>query len=171
MEDIITLKQLTDIDEALLLDHEFSTQFPWYKQGEYFIRCLEENREGKRITVMAFYGNSLAGCCHLIYNSQYPYFIRNNIPEVNDLNVFQEFRRKRIASKILDELERRASKTSKYIGLGVGLYKDYGNAQRMYGKRGYIMDGNGVTYNNVQVQPGKSVMVDDELLIYLVKEL
>ncbi|MFK4169673.1 hypothetical protein ACI2LM_25815 [Paenibacillus lautus] len=87
------------------------------------------------------------------------------------MNVFREFRRKKIASKILDELEKRVSKTSKYIGLGVGLYKDYGNAQRMYGKRGYIMDGNGMTYNNVQVQPGKSVKVDDELLIYLVKEL
>ncbi|MFK4169674.1 hypothetical protein ACI2LM_25820 [Paenibacillus lautus] len=61
MKDFITLKQLSDIDEAVLLDQAFSTHFPWYKQGEYFIRCLEENREGKRITIMAFYGNSLAG--------------------------------------------------------------------------------------------------------------
>lgn len=171
MEGIITLKQLSNLDEAALLDQEFSTHFPWYKQSEYFIRCLEENRDGKRITIMAFYGDSLAGCCHLIYNSQYPFFIKENIPEVNDLNVFQEYRRKKIASKLLDELERRASKTFKYIGLGVGLHRDYGNAQRMYGKRGYVMDGNGTTYNNVQVQPGQCVMVDDELLIYLVKEL
>lgn len=41
----------------------------------------------------------------------------------------------------------------------------------MYGKRGYVMDGKGMTYNNIQVEPGQTVMVDDELLIYLIKAL
>lgn len=77
----------------------------------------------------------------------------------------------KIASRLFDEFERIASDTSRYIGLGVGLYKDYGNAQRMYMSRGYIADGNGITYENVPVAPGKSVVVDDELLIYLVKDL
>ncbi|MCM3782402.1 GNAT family N-acetyltransferase [Neobacillus mesonae] len=170
MNDII-LKQLSNLDEAALLDREFSAHFPWYKQSNYYIRCLEENHNGKRITLMAFDGGSLAGCCHLIHNSKYPFFTNQNIPEINDLNVFQEFRRQGIASKLLDELEKNASESYKYIGLGVGLYKDYGNAQQLYNKRGYVMDGNGLTYNNQQVEPGKSVMVDDELLIYLIKEL
>jgi hypothetical protein len=87
------------------------------------------------------------------------------------LNVFLEFRRKKIASTMFDELEATVSKFSRYIGLGVGLFKDYGNAQRMYTSRGYIMDGNGMTYKNVQVEPGKPVMVDDDLIIYLVKDL
>ncbi|WP_246054229.1 GNAT family N-acetyltransferase [Paenibacillus anaericanus] len=120
---------------------------------------------------MAFYEDQLAGCCHLLYESKYPFFQSDNIPEINDLNVFPEFRRKGIASKLFDEIESIAATTSKYIGLGVGLYKDYGNAQMMYGNRGYVMDGKGMTYSNIQVQPGHSVMVDDELLIYLVKEL
>jgi len=33
------------------------------------------------------------------------------------------------------------------------------------------MDGNGMTYKNVQIEPGKSVMVDDDLIIYLIKDL
>ncbi len=37
--------------------------------------------------------------------------------------------------------------------------------------RGYVADGNGMTYKNVPVIPGKSVVVDDELIIYLVKDL
>lgn len=37
--------------------------------------------------------------------------------------------------------------------------------------RGYIADGTGITYENVPVIPGESVVVDDELLIYLVKDL
>ena len=34
-----------------------------------------------------------------------------------------------------------------------------------------LRDGNGITYENAPVVPGKSVVVDDELLIYLVKDL
>ncbi len=71
----------------------------------------------------------------------------------------------------MDELELNAAKTSRFIGLGVGLYKDYGNAQRMYTSRGYVLDGRGITYNNVPVIPGNSVIVDDDLLLYLVKDL
>lgn len=171
MKDIITLKQLSNIAEAGILDHDFSQQYRWYSKGDYFHKCLVENLEDKRITLMAFYEDELAGCCHLLYNSQYPYFRDDNIPEINDLNVFPEYRRKNIASRMFDELELIASKTSRYVGLGVGLYQDYGNAQRMYGKRGYVMDGKGMTYKNNQVQPGQPVMVDDDLLIYLVKEL
>ena len=111
------------------------------------------------------------GCCHLLFNSDYPFFRDNRIPEINNLNVFPEYRRKKIASTIFDELEAIVSTLSRYIGLGVGLYKDYGNAQRMYTSRGYVMDGNGMTYKNVQVEPGKSVMVDDDLIIYLIKDL
>ncbi|GMK44289.1 N-acetyltransferase [Paenibacillus glycanilyticus] len=171
MTNRISLRQLSSLDEAEMLNKEFAAHFPWYRQGDYYIRCLEENRAGKRITLMAFYGEELAGCCHLIYESKYPYFAERHIPEVNDLSVFQEYRKKGIASKLLDELERKTSESFKYIGLGVGLYKDYGNAQRLYGKRGYVMDGNGLTYNNVKVKPGTDVFVDDELLVYMVKEL
>jgi GNAT superfamily N-acetyltransferase len=171
VNDIITIKQLSNSDEAGLLDHEFSQRYPWYRQGDYYLKCLYENLEGKRISLMALYEGSLAGCCHLLYHSEYPFFRDQNIPEINDLNVFPEYRRKKIASKLFDDLELIASKTSKYIGLGVGLYQDYGNAQRMYGKRGYVMDGKGIIYKNTQVQPGQSAIVDDDLLVYLVKEL
>jgi hypothetical protein len=33
------------------------------------------------------------------------------------------------------------------------------------------MDGNGITYKNVPVVPGQSAVVDDELLLYLIKNL
>lgn len=87
------------------------------------------------------------------------------------MNIFPEYRKRQIASKLFDELERIAAKTSRFIGLGVGLYKDYGNAQRMYTSRGYILDGRGMMYNNVPVIPGQPIMVDDELLLYLTKDL
>lgn len=167
----INTKRLTSIEEADLLERIFFEQFKWYKPGGYFQNCLNENITGSRITLMAYWEGQLAGCCHLLFNSQYPFFRDNIIPEINDLNVFPDYRRRRIASTILDELEAIVSTSYRYIGLGVGLYKDYGNAQRMYTSRGYIMDGNGMTYKNVPVEPGKSVMVDDDLVIYFIKDL
>eukprot|EP00792_Barthelona_sp_PAP020_P000405 TRINITY_DN10637_c0_g1_i1.p1 TRINITY_DN10637_c0_g1~~TRINITY_DN10637_c0_g1_i1.p1 ORF type:complete len:75 (-),score=8.61 TRINITY_DN10637_c0_g1_i1:232-456(-) len=67
--------------------------------------------------------------------------------------------------------ENKASEDYTHIGLGVGLYKDYGNAQRLYVKRGYVLDGNGIVYKNEQVVPGSQVTVDDDLLLYLIKPL
>ncbi|MDT0122416.1 GNAT family N-acetyltransferase [Paenibacillus sp. RRE4] len=171
MENQIRIRHLSNHEEVSLLNFEFSKRYPWYTSNDYFDKCLEENIEGKRVTLMAYYGDTLAGCCHLIFTSDYPYFKTGNIPEINDLNVFPEFRRKGIASTMFDELERIASMRSRFIGLGVGLYKDYGNAQMMYNKRGYYMDGRGITYKNIEVKPGEQVMVDDDLLMYLIKPL
>ena len=166
----LILRQLSSDEEANLLCEEYIRRFPWY-HSDYFTTCLLENREGKRVSLMAMYEGKLAGCCHLLYESAYPHFKDANIPEINDLSVFPAFRRNKIASTLLDELERMASERSRWVGLGVGLYQDYGNAQMMYNKRGYVMDGKGITYQNIQVNPGQSVIVDDDLLIYLVKDL
>ncbi|MEK4978169.1 GNAT family N-acetyltransferase [Bacillus sp. FSL K6-6540] len=171
MTNSISITQLTNHEEAFLLDNEFSKRYPWYTSKDYFYKCLEENKQGNRVTLLAYYEGTLAGCCHLLFISGYPNFKRDNIPEINDLNVFSEFRRKGIASKMLDEFERIVSKRSRFIGLAVGLYKDYGNAQIMYNKRGYKMDGNGIFYKNVEVESGEQVTVDDDLLLYLIKEL
>lgn len=171
MTNPISIKQLSTREEASVLDVEFSKRYPWYTSKDYFYKCLEENDQGSRVTLLAYFEGTLAGCCHLLLASDYPNFKRDNIPEINDLNVFPEFRRKGIASKLFDEFEEIASKRSGQIGLAVGLYKDYGNAQRMYNKRGYVMDGHGISYKNIEVKPGEQVSVDDDLLLYLIKDL
>ncbi|MFD2611051.1 GNAT family N-acetyltransferase [Paenibacillus gansuensis] len=167
----ITLKRLKTQDQVDLLDTEFSKHYPWFTQSNYHETCLAENEAGTRVTMLAYYNDDLAGCCHLLRKSKYPYFEQLHIPEINNLNVFPQYRKQRVASTLLDELENIAAMYSKFVGLGVGLYKDYGNAQRMYCKRGYVLDGNGVTYQNVEVNPGTTVMVDDDLLLYLMKEV
>ncbi|MFF2091064.1 GNAT family N-acetyltransferase [Paenibacillus sp. NPDC058174] len=171
MEEQITLKRLSSQEEATALDATFSVIYPWHSSSDYYEKCLAENREGIRVTLIAYYGKEMAGCCHLLYSSAYPDFKCNGIPEINDLNVFPAYRRRGIANAIFDELEAVAAKTGDKIGLGVGLYKDYGNAQMMYTQRGYVLDGNGIMYANEAVRPGTNVRVDDDLLLYLVKTL
>jgi hypothetical protein len=70
----------------------------------------------------------------------------------------------------MDEAERRMFEKSKTIGIGVGMYADYGAAQRMYVLRGYVPDGRGLFYKEQPVLPGKEVLVDDYLVLYLTKE-
>jgi hypothetical protein len=69
----------------------------------------------------------------------------------------------------MDAVERIAFEKHGIVGIGVGMYASYGSAQRMYAKRGYIPDGRGITYNNEVVDPGSSVRVDDELVLYMTK--
>lgn len=138
---------------------------------KYINSCFKQNEAKERITFIAFVNGEVAGYVNILYKSFYPHFLENNIPEINDLAVIFKFRRKGIGKMLIDKCEKFASSKYDYIGLGVGLYKDYGSAQRLYTKNGYILDGNGLIYNNVEVKPGKDVFVDDDLLLYLYKKV
>lgn len=138
---------------------------------KYFNRCLAENTSGERITFVALLDGVIAGYVNVIYQSQYPYFLQHNIPEINDLYVAPQFRRNGIGRALICECEKHAAGTYESIGLGVGLYIGYGSAQRLYARMGYIPDGQGLMYRNKEVLPGRDVFVDDDLLLYLYKKI
>jgi len=139
--------------------------------GQYIHRCFKENQTSERVTFVASIDNEAAGYVNIIFKSEYPYFREKNIPEINDLRVIPRHRQKGVGKALIDKCEEYAADKYEYIGLGVGLYKDYGSAQRLYTKNGYIFDGNGLIYNNAEVKPGSNVPVDDDLLLYLYKRL
>ena len=76
---------------------------------------------------------------------------------------------------LLDAAEKVALTKSPIIGLGVGLYAGadggYGPAQRLYIKRGYILDGKGVSYNYKPIIPGNSYPLDEELVLWFLKKI
>ena len=86
-----------------------------------------------------------------------------------DLNVLPAFRKAGVASTLLNYAEEAAFKKSDIIGIGVGLYPDYGAAQRLYVKRAYFPNGLGVTYNYQPVTPGKQYPLDDDLVLWFTK--
>jgi hypothetical protein len=57
------------------------------------------------------------------------------------------------------------------VGLGVGLYTDYGAAQRLYVRRGYVPDGRGLSSNNRPVKPGTYIRVDDSLVLMMTRKV
>jgi GNAT superfamily N-acetyltransferase len=88
---------------------------------------------------VAVAGERLFGYDTLITFSKYPSFSDKGTPEVNDLNVVARARRQGIATLIIAFLEEHTLALGhQEIGIGVGLYADYGSAQRRYIKPGYI---------------------------------
>jgi ribosomal protein S18 acetylase RimI-like enzyme len=88
-----------------------------------------------------------------------------------DLNVLPAFRRQGIATRLLDTAEQLVVQRASAVGIGVGMDSDYGAAQRLYVRRGYVPDGSGLTYGCVHVKYGDQIRVDDSLVLYLVKQL
>jgi GNAT superfamily N-acetyltransferase len=108
----------------------------------------------------------------LLWLSAYSPFRELGIPEIQDLVVAESRRGQGVATRIIVALEDRARlRGHKQIGLGVGLYADYGPAQRLYLRLGYMPDGRGLTYRTLPAPGGANVRVDDDLLVWLVKSL
>jgi GNAT superfamily N-acetyltransferase len=132
-------------------------------------RYYVEQEMGQRIVFLAFYDGEFAGHVNIIWKSEYPLFAEQNIPEISDLIVLPDFRRQGIATALMDETEKVVFKRYPVAGIGVGMYADYGPAQRMYVLRGYIPDRLGLMYKRKPVKPGEMVKVDDDLVLYLMK--
>ena len=85
--------------------------------------------------------------------------------------MFESFRKQGIGNQLLEEAEKRVKFVSSKVTLGVGVHLGYGPAQRLYIRRGYIPDGTGVWYRNKPLEMGASCQNDDDLVLYLSKDL
>jgi len=162
-------RDIITITPYLKLEHIEELASSFNKPLSTFQKYLTEQEKKERLVWVAFYDNKIAGYVTLQFKSHYKPFAEKNIPEIVDLNVLPDFRNKGIASELLTLAENAAN--SKIIGIGVGLYPDYGSAQRIYIKRGYIPDGCGITYNGEQLKPGTKTILDDDLILWLTKEI
>lgn len=167
MDNSIKIRQMTEPDVDLV--YQVFTEHNIGKPRDYILSCWEQNRAGERVTLLAFYQEQFAGCLHLIVTSHYPYFVEHGIPEINDFNVIPPFRRLGIGNVLMEAIEELAFEKYGTVGIGVGLYESYSNAQRLYAKRGYIPDGRGLLYQQQPVTAGAMVRVDDDLNLYFTK--
>lgn len=147
------------------------TAIGWNKPASQYQQYLAEQTAGERVVLVATVDNAFAGYVTIVWTSHYPPFRAAGIPEVVDFNVLPHYRRRQIGTKLMDEAEARIAQRSAVAGIGVGLYSDYGAAQRMYVLRGYVPDGRGIWYDVHQVEPGETVCVDDSLALFFTKQL
>jgi GNAT superfamily N-acetyltransferase len=166
------MPQISELQESFI---------PWVKKGYgkmgwepdegYFEKCLEQQEASELIVLVGHDDMSYFGHLKLVWKPECLEFRNNNIPEIKDLNVIPEMRRQGIATELIARAESLASTKCKAIGISVGLHYWYGPAQRLYAKHGYIPDGRGIYFNNVQVGAKDTVIANDELVLRLVKEL
>jgi hypothetical protein len=71
----------------------------------------------------------------------------------------------------MDSAEALIAARSDVAGIGLGLYADYAGAHLMYLSRGYRPDGRGLAYRGVTINPGASVLVDDDLVLMMTRTL
>jgi GNAT superfamily N-acetyltransferase len=143
----------------------------WNKPAAQYERYLAEQETGQRPVLVAFVDAVFAGYVTVQWLSDYPPFQEANIPEIVDFNVLPHVRRRGIGSRLMDAAEQTVAQRSSVVGIRVGLYADYGSAQRMYVKRGYIPDGRGLFSHGHWVKGGESVMADDDLMLCFTKDL
>lgn len=143
----------------------------WPKPRELFETYDRRVVAGELDLAVAVVDAQLVGYLLIEPRSSYPPFAAAGIPEIADFNVLPSHRTQGVGTALMDEAERRVAEHSDVVGLGVGLYADYGTAQRMYARRGYLPDGAGVVRHGAPVAPGATIRLDDEPNLMFTKQL
>jgi len=147
------------------------TEIGWDKAVEFYQKYLREQENSLRKVLVATVDDQFAGYVTVICQSGYKPFQDAGISEIQDFNVRPKFRKNGIGTALMDRAEELVSERVDIVGIGVGMYADYGTAQRMYVKRGYVPDGRGLTYKGRVLEPGEKTVNDDDLILYFVKNV
>ena len=142
----------------------------WPSREEILTRYFKEQESGEREVLVAEIDGAVAGYVTILPSAKHGPFAEV-YPELSDFNVFVPFRNQGIGNQLLEEAEKRVKFVSSKVTLGVGLHLGYGPAQRLYIRRGYIPDGTGVWYRNKSLEIGASCQNDNDLVLYLSKDL
>ena len=143
----------------------------WDKPASQYEKYLDEQDRGMRTVILAFQENGFVGYLTILWSSSYTPFFDAGIPEISDLNVLIDHRKKGVGTSLVAEAEEIVRHRSSVVGIGVGMDRDYGPAQRLYVKLGYIPDGKGIISHGRYPKFGEQVTVNDSLNLYFTKDL
>jgi len=166
----ITLRTATLTDIPKLWD--MAVAMGVGKDDGYFDKSLEFQGQGHREVIIASVDNVDVGYGMMAWQPKYAFFRKLGIAEIQDLNVLPDYRRRGVASLMIEYCENLArEKGHEHIGIGVGMDASYGAAQQLYVRRGYVPDGNGVTYDRKTLVKGDFKPIDDDMSLMLIKSL
>ncbi len=139
-----------------------------FQDVEYYEHCITRQAEGDMVIVLA----KGVGFCLLNFAPKYARFKVIGVAEIQDLNVLTEHRCKGVGMALIQFCEKYLKdKGHDEVGIGVGLDRSFGAAQRLYARLGYIPDGDGVTYDRKQVATGEFRPIDANLSLMMTKGL
>jgi len=161
-------------DKDILALYKFAERMNANNEAMYFDKCFDEVRHNKRIIVIIESASSsrILGYGQLIWSPIYAPFKKQEIPEIQDLNVIADARGKGIGSAMMEFLEAEAKKAGySEIGIGVGVIARFGAAQRLYINKGYIPNGLGACYDDEMIEEAAIKPIDELLSIKLTKKI
>lgn len=133
---------------------------------------LADHGDGSGTTLIARRAGRIAGIVTMRWTSNNPVFAENGIPLIHQLVVAPDCRRSGVATALMEAIEQLAWMGGRRtVGITVGLFDDYGPAQRLYAKRGYLPDGRGVCQGTVPLQRGQAIRLDHDVILWLTKDL
>ena len=144
----------------------------WHGDWDHWPTYLAEHQRGERWVLVAPAEGAIVGYGSLVWTPHYAPFAEAGVPEISDMVVAERHRGQGIATAMIAAFEARAAAAGcKAIGIGFGLYADYGAAQRLYVRLGYRPDGRGVAYAGEPAIAGRDYRLDDDLVLFLTKPL
>lgn len=145
----------------------------WVSDGEAEARrYLADHAEPDGANLIATDGSDVIGYVAIVWESNYAGFRSRGIPLVHQVAVAGPFLRQGVATLLIDAAEQLArDRGIATLGITVGLFDEYGPAQRLYGRCGYIPDGRGACRGQRPLSKGMQVTMDDDLIIWLTKGL
>jgi GNAT superfamily N-acetyltransferase len=164
------VRPITEADPEPIARTFAAVGWPGKGVGQYH-RYLGEQAAGTRAVRIGSVDGRFAGYLTVCWAPGYEPFRAAGVPEIQDLNVLPSFRRRGVASALMDAAEALIGVRGDTAGIGVGLYAAYAAAHLMYLRRGYRPDGHGVVYRGVPVAPGTTVPVDDDLALMMTRRL
>ena len=166
----LVIRNMEEADAQIFTD-EYTAQ-GWHPDINGYLSRLKDQADEKCVALTAVYQGHPAGSVYVYRTAHEGPFKENAWPVIVDFNVLKKYQRKGIGNKLMDAAEKVAGQYADTVCLGVGLSMEYGSAQRMYVKRGYIPDGSGVWYRDIQcIQYETVCTIDDDLVLYLSKKL
>jgi GNAT superfamily N-acetyltransferase len=143
--------------------------FEWVIDGEAAARTyLADHAEPEGASLIATDGSDVIGYVAIVWESNYAGFRSRGISLVHQIAVAGPFRRRGVATLLMDAAEQLArDRGIATLDITVGLFDEYGPAQRLYGRRGYVPDGRGVCRGQLPLSKEMLVTVDDDLIMWL----
>ncbi|MBQ6110649.1 MAG: GNAT family N-acetyltransferase [Alphaproteobacteria bacterium] len=166
----IVVRDMIESDPEIITTEEHLQG--WVDQEiDKYLKRLQDVANGKCTSLVAEYKGNVAGYINVYPNAMWGAFGGKGLPEIVDLGVLQKYRQHGIGTILMQIAENIAGKYADTVYLGVGINKNYGAAQRLYAKRGFIPDGTGLWYKNKVLEPYADMKNDDDAAIYMLKKL
>ena len=138
------------------IDFYFGSELSRVTDGEAEAsRYLADHTEPDGASLIATGDSGVVGYVAIVWESNYAGFRSRGIPLLHQIAVAGPFRRRGVATLLMDAAEQLArDRGIATLGITVGLF-DYGPAQRLYARRGYIPDGRGACQGQRALHRGR----------------